>query len=57
MTAPYVLETPVFTQGSDQINRELLTRAIGGQHFLVTHDVVRLYPSIPHELCYTLLRR
>eukprot|EP01050_Picozoa_sp_SAG11_P010692 SAG11_NODE_1086_length_5931_cov_2.593450_4_plen_526_part_00 len=57
LTAPYVLETPVFTQDSDQINRELLTRAVGGQHFLVTYDVVRLYPSIPHELCYTLLRR
>eukprot|EP01050_Picozoa_sp_SAG11_P049627 SAG11_NODE_27214_length_335_cov_0.974576_1_plen_47_part_10 len=47
----------MFTQDSDQINREVLTRTVGGQHFLVTYDVVRLYPSIPHELCYTLLHR
>eukprot|EP01052_Picozoa_sp_SAG31_P054454 SAG31_NODE_14506_length_802_cov_111.297297_1_plen_195_part_01 len=24
---------------------------------LLTYDIVRLYPSIPHELCYTLLHR
>ena len=25
--------------------------------YLLTYDVVRLYPSIPHTLCYTLLHR
>ena len=29
---------------------------VGGDHFLVTYDVCRLYPSIPHDKCYRFLR-
>eukprot|EP01050_Picozoa_sp_SAG11_P003502 SAG11_NODE_199_length_12635_cov_104.801771_5_plen_393_part_01 len=54
---PYVDETPVFTRDTDQINQELHEQHISAGAYLLTYDVVRLYPSIPHELCYTLLRR
>ena len=54
---PYVKETPVFTKDSDQINRELNEFSVGGDDLIIVYDIVRLYPSIPHELCYVLLRR
>eukprot|EP01050_Picozoa_sp_SAG11_P011555 SAG11_NODE_1233_length_5450_cov_5.983368_1_plen_199_part_10 len=59
LTQPFVHELPVFTKDTDQINRELLSSAnrVTDDTFLITYDVVRLYPSIPHELCYTLLHR
>ena len=54
---PYVKETPVFTKDSDQINRELNEFSVGGDDLIIVYDIVRLCPSIPHELCYVLLRR
>jgi hypothetical protein len=53
---PYVEEIPVWTKDSDSINRKLQTLKIPENAFLLTYDIVRLYPSIPHELCYTLLQ-
>ena len=55
----HVHDTPVFTRDSDQINRELLEPIKNGNAdtLLITYDIVRLYPSIPHELCYQLLHR
>ena len=53
---PYVTELPVWVKDTDQINRKLDELTILADAFLLTYDIVRLYPSIPHELCYTLLR-
>jgi hypothetical protein len=53
---PYVTELPVWVKDTDQINRKLDELTIPADAFLLTYDIVRLYPSIPHELCYTLLR-
>jgi hypothetical protein len=52
----YVMELPVWVKDTDQINRKLDAMTIPADAFLLTYDIVRLYPSIPHELCYTLLR-
>lgn len=40
---------------SDQFVAELRKIKVGPDDFLVTFDVVRLYPSIPHKLCIQLL--
>ena len=53
---PYVEEILVWTKDSDSINRKLATLKIPENAFLLAYGVVRLYPSIPHALCYTLLR-
>ena len=53
---PYVEGIPVWTKDSDSINRKLSTLKIPENALLLTYDIVRLYPSIPHALCYTLLR-
>jgi hypothetical protein len=57
LVQPYVVATPVFTQDSDQINRELNDFSVGKDDLIITYDIVRLYPSIPHELCFVLLQR
>eukprot|EP01051_Picozoa_sp_SAG22_P007682 SAG22_NODE_549_length_9239_cov_7.477899_8_plen_516_part_00 len=54
---PYVEAIPVWTRDTDQVNRLIDDTTVGPDDLLITYDVVRLYPSIPHELCYTLLRR
>ena len=54
---PFVTELPVFTQDTDQINRLVDDTHVPGTDFLLTYDIVRLYPSIPHDLCYVLIRR
>ena len=52
---PYVTELPVWVKDTDQINRKLDALYVPEGALLLTYDIVRLYPSIPHELCYTLL--
>jgi len=50
----------VYTRDTDQINRELDDFRVGldGRNILLlTYDIVRLYPSIKHELCYGLLEK
>ena len=54
---PYVTELPVWVKDTDQINRKLDSLHVPEGALLLTYDIVRLYPSIPHELCYTLLRQ
>eukprot|EP01052_Picozoa_sp_SAG31_P031756 SAG31_NODE_3402_length_4313_cov_7.421690_2_plen_597_part_00 len=54
---PYVEELGVWTRDADQINNLLDSTVTADTDLLLTYDIVRLYPSIPHELCYTLLRR
>ena len=53
---PYVTRLAVWVKDTDQINRMLDTLEILEDAFLLTYDIVRLYPSIDHELCYRLLR-
>ena len=52
----YVTRLAVWVKDIDQINRMLDTLKIPEDAFLLTYDIVRLYPSIDHELCYRLLR-
>ena len=47
----YVLRTATYMRDSDQFVAELRKIKVGPDDFLVTFDVVRLYPSIPHKLC------
>ena len=45
---------PVYVRDTDDINR-LLLDPIRGDFLILTYDIVRLYPSIPHRRCFTLL--
>ena len=53
---PYVTKLPVWVLDTDQINRRLDATHVPDGALLLTYDIVRLYPGIPHELCYTLLQ-
>ena len=57
MLQPYASNLPTAVRDTDQINRELCagTRHIAPDFILITYDIVRLYPSIPHSLCFDLL--
>eukprot|EP01050_Picozoa_sp_SAG11_P017152 SAG11_NODE_2435_length_3365_cov_3.390386_3_plen_464_part_01 len=52
---PYVNALPTATRDTDQINAELLVPISERVTFLITYDIVRLYPSIPHALCFRLV--
>ena len=51
---PYVCDLPVYVRDTDDINR-LLLDPIRGDFLLLTCDIVRLYPPIPHRRCFSLL--
>eukprot|EP01052_Picozoa_sp_SAG31_P039304 SAG31_NODE_5421_length_2547_cov_12.100899_1_plen_327_part_10 len=51
---PYVESVPVWTRDSDSVNNLIDKVTAADSDLLLTYDIVRLYPSIPHELCYTL---
>eukprot|EP01050_Picozoa_sp_SAG11_P017386 SAG11_NODE_2504_length_3274_cov_5.227888_1_plen_435_part_00 len=52
---PYVRCMSTYVKDSDHMNRDLLTQQVASSFLLVTFDVVRLYPSIPHILCWQLV--
>ena len=45
---PYVRATSTYVQDTDDFQRNLSSVVVLGDYFLVTYDVERLYPSIPH---------
>ena len=51
----YVIASSSYLRDSDQFVGELNRVKVEDHHFLVTYDVVRLYPTIPHALCISLL--
>ena len=51
----YVIATSTYVRDSDQFVAELRSVKVLPHYLLVTLDVVRLYPTIPHRLCVRLL--
>ena len=51
----YVVRTSSYLRDSNQFVAELNTLTVPPHALLVTYDVERLYPSIPHRLCITML--
>ena len=48
---PFVRETPTYCKDTDDFQRQLSTVRVYGNWYLITYDVVNLYPSIPHQGC------
>ena len=53
----YVIATSSYLRDSDQFVAEISKLRVEKHHLLVTMDVERLYPSIPHDLCIELLTK
>jgi hypothetical protein len=51
----YVIVSSNFLRDSDEFVAELNRVKVEDQHFLVTNNVARLYPTIPHVVCISLL--
>jgi hypothetical protein len=48
---PYVTATDTYVKDTDDFTRRLAGIRVPTSTFLVTYDVERLYPSIPHDSC------
>jgi hypothetical protein len=53
---PFVRRTPTYLRDSGTLIVDLARLQVGGDHILISYDVCRLYPSIPHDKCYRFLR-
>ena len=53
---PFVRATSTYLKDSGTFIVDIANMKVGGDHFLVTYDVCRLYPSIPHDKCFRFLR-
>ena len=53
---PFVRRTPTYLKDSGTLIVDLARLQVGGDHILISYDVCRLYPSIPHDKCYRFLR-
>ena len=48
---PYVRATSTYCKDTDDFQRQLSSFRVCGDWYLITYDVVNLYPSIPHVGC------
>ena len=52
---PFVRMTSEYVRDGDAMNTLLYEFTLADDEFLVTYDVVNLYPSIPHALCLEMV--